>query len=173
MNTRWLRTVGLLLPLGVVALLLATACEDTTPLVSKEAPLLAPPQVPPAIRRIPEHVIVRLEAVEKEMEIAPGVTERMWTFNGTIPGPLIRVKEGDTVEIRLKNRTDSVMTHNIDLHAMNGPGGGAGASTVAPGEEKSFEFKALAPGLFVYHCAAGIVADHSQREKTDAPSFAD
>jgi nitrite reductase (NO-forming) len=105
-------------------------------------------------------VVVHLEAIEKDLEIAPGVTYTFWTFNGTVPGPMIRVHEGDTVEIQLHNATNSTMTHNIDLHAVNGPGGGAGATTVAPGETMSFTFKAEASGLFVYHCAAGMVADH-------------
>ena len=73
---------------------------------------------------------------------------------------MIRVQVGDTVEIRLQNASDSKVTHNIDLHSVNGPGGGAESTNVAPGETKAFSFKALAPGLFTYHCAQGIVADH-------------
>jgi nitrite reductase (NO-forming) len=105
-------------------------------------------------------VIVDLEAREEVQEIAPGVNYETWSFNGFVPGPIIRVQVGDTVEVRLRNNADSKVAHNIDLHSVNGPGGGAEATTVAPGETKSFTFKALAPGLFTYHCAAGIVADH-------------
>lgn len=123
-----------------------------------EAQLLPPPAVPPPILRGPAHVVVHLEAVEQKQEIAPGVTYTTWSFNGTVPGPMIRVRVGDTVEVHLKN--SGTMAHNIDLHAVNGPGGGAGATTVNPGEEKSFTFKAKAAGLFVYHCASGVVADH-------------
>ncbi len=133
------------------------ACDSPEPPVI-EATLVAPPAVPPAVHRGARHVVVHLEAVEKQQEIAPGVTYTVWSFNGTVPGPMIRVHLCDTVQVALKN--SGTMAHNIDLHAVNGPGGGAEATTVNPGEEKSFEFKAKAAGLFVYHCAAGIVADH-------------
>ncbi|HEX6030648.1 MAG TPA: copper-containing nitrite reductase, partial [Tepidiformaceae bacterium] len=160
-----LRRIPTLIALALTALLLlviGSACEQEDPINAPavEAPLLAPPQVPPATLANGQHVVVHLEAIEKEMEIAPGVTTTAWTFNGSIPGPMIRVRVGDTVEIHLKNSPDSTMSHNIDLHAVNGPGGGAGATTVAPGEEKAFSFKATTAGLFAYHCAAGIVADH-------------
>ena len=74
-----------------------------------------------------------------------------------MPGPFIRVRVGDTVEVHLKNDPDSVMTHSVDLHAVTGPGGGANVTQVAPGEQTIFTFKALTPGLFVYHCATPIV----------------
>jgi nitrite reductase (NO-forming) len=146
--------------LALVAALtaLSVACDPDRPVI--EATLVAPPGVPPALHRGPAHVVVHLEAMQKVAEIAPGVTYDTWSFNGTVPGPMIRVRVGDMVDIHLKNSTTSTVTHNIDLHAVNGPGGGAGATTVAPGEEKTFTFKALTSGLFVYHCAAGIVADH-------------
>ena len=161
------RRLPIFLLVGMFSLLLmavGTACVsgadalDGTPV---EAILLPPPQVPPPTAKNNQHIVVHLEAVEKEMEVAPGVTITAWTFNGFVPGPLIRVRVGDTVEVHLKNSTSSTMTHNIDLHAVNGPGGGAGATSVAPGEEKAFAFKAKSVGLFTYHCAAGIVADHS------------
>jgi len=87
-------------------------------------------------------------------------TYMYWTFNGKVPGPLLRARVGDTIEITLKNKSDSAMIHNIDLHAVWGQGGGAGATSVAPGDEKSFSFKALHPGLFVYHCATPIIPQH-------------
>jgi nitrite reductase (NO-forming) len=83
-----------------------------------------------------------------------------WTFNGKVPGPLLRARVGDTIEITLKNRADSELIHNIDLHAVWGQGGGAALTNVAPGEEKSFVFKALQPGLYVYHCATPIIPQH-------------
>ncbi len=122
--------------------------------------LVAAPGVPAGHARGQTHVVVNLEALEVTSEVSPGVTYTEWTFNGTVPGPMIRARVGDTVEVRLKNNSKNISTHNIDLHAVNGPGGGAGVTNVAPGEEKAFEFQAKAPGLFVYHCAAGIVADH-------------
>ncbi len=92
--------------------------------------------------------------------LADGATYDYFTFNGQIPGPMIRVRVGDTVELRLANETDSDLAHSIDLHAVNGPGGGAVYTETAPGEENVFTFKALAPGLFVYHCATPSVAQH-------------
>ncbi len=151
-----LATIVLLLVLASAA---ATGCTNTSvEPVTQE--ILPPPLVPDAPAPSVEHVIVSLEATEIEAEIAPGVTYTMWTFNNTVPGPFIRVHEGDTVEIRLRNSGSSTIAHNIDLHAVNGPGGGAEATNVAPGETKSFTFKALSAGLFTYHCAAGLVADH-------------
>ncbi|MEP7216454.1 MAG: copper-containing nitrite reductase, partial [Anaerolineaceae bacterium] len=105
-------------------------------------------------------VVINLTAVEKTVEIAPGVSYQTWTFNGTVPGPMLRARVGDTVEVHLKNPATNTQSHSIDLHAVNGPGGGAGVTSVAPGEEKAFTFKAKSAGLFVYHCASGIVADH-------------
>lgn len=152
------RTTFATLALGALGLV-ASACSDSAPR-EITASLFAPPKVPQPHSRTTSFVQVRLEAIEVEQEIAPGVTYDVWTFNGTVPGPLLRVHEGDTVEVTLKNSGSSTVTHNIDLHAVNGPGGGAGASTVAPGETKTFTFKALSAGLFTYHCAAGLVADH-------------
>lgn len=120
---------------------------------TKAAPT-APPYVPPAITRSqPARVLVELETKEVKARLAEGVQYTFWTFGGTVPGPFIRVRLGDTVQIRLKNDKSSRHAHSIDLHAVTGPGGGATVSLVAPGEEKTFEWKALNPGLFVYHCA--------------------
>ena len=114
-----------------------------------------PPTVPaPVGDRAAKKVVVHLEATEEEGELADGVTYKFWTFNSTVPGTFIRVRVGDEVELHLKNASNSVMPHNIDLHAVNGPGGGAEATNVAPGKEAIFNFKALNPGLYVYHCAA-------------------
>lgn len=120
-----------------------------------------PADIPgPITRTEPEHVVVELETVELDGWIDEETSFRFWTFNGTVPGPMVRVREGDTVEIRLKNNDDSQHPHNIDLHAVIGPGGGAHATTVAPGEEKAFEFKALYPGLYIYHCAVPHIPTH-------------
>ena len=96
------------------------ACsKDSSDLKTVEAELVAPPGVPAPIRRGPAHVVVDLEAVEQQVEIAPGVQYTQWTFNGTNPGPLIRVREGDYVEVRLSNPAKNQEVHNIDLHAVN------------------------------------------------------
>ncbi|MEK7130629.1 MAG: copper-containing nitrite reductase, partial [Patescibacteria group bacterium] len=83
-----------------------------------------------------------------------------WTFDGKIPGPMLRVREGDMVELTLKNSISSVHGHNIDLHAVTGPGGGAAVTDIGPGESKTLKFKALNPGLYVYHCAHPNVPAH-------------
>ncbi len=125
------------------------------------AQLTAPPNVPPAIRRDhPARVVVDLEVRELDMQIAEGVTYTFWTFGGTVPGSFIRVRQGDTVEFHLKNHPDSKMPHNIDLHGVTGPGGGAASSFTAPGHESQFSFKALNHGLYVYHCATAPVGMH-------------
>ena len=123
--------------------------------------LTSPPNVPPPIHRDhPAKVIVELEVIEKEMPIAEGVTYTFWTFGGTVPGSFIRVRQGDTVEFHLKNNPNNKMPHNIDLHGVTGPGGGAASSFTAPGHESQFTFKALNQGLFVYHCATAPVGMH-------------
>ncbi|MEP6939932.1 MAG: copper-containing nitrite reductase [Rudaea sp.] len=125
------------------------------------AVLTSPPQVPPPThRKAPAKVIVELEVIEKEMPISEGVTYTFWTFGGTVPGSFIRVRQGDTVEFHLKNNPANKMPHNIDLHGVTGPGGGAASSFTAPGHESQFTFKALNQGVFVYHCATAPVGMH-------------
>jgi len=126
-----------------------------------EAKLVAPPAVPPPLDRDhPTKVIVKVEVRETEGPIADGVTYTFWTFNGTVPGSFIRVRRGDLVEFHLANHPDNKMPHNIDLHAVTGPGGGAVSSFTPPGKETTFSFQALSPGLFVYHCATAPVGMH-------------
>jgi nitrite reductase (NO-forming) len=126
-----------------------------------KAVLTSPPNVPPPTGRSkPAKVIVDLVVKEIEMSIAEGVTYTFWTFGGTVPGSFIRVRRGDTVEFHLKNDPSSKMPHNIDLHAVTGPGGGATSSFTAPGHESQFTFKALNQGLYVYHCATAPVGMH-------------
>jgi nitrite reductase (NO-forming) len=126
-----------------------------------QAILTSPPEVPPATKRTqPAKVIVELEVREVEKEIAEGVTYTFWTFGGTVPGSFIRVRQGDTVEFHLKNHPSSKMPHNIDLHGVTGPGGGAASSFTAPGHRSQFTFKALNQGIYVYHCATAPVGMH-------------
>ncbi len=126
-----------------------------------QAVLTAAPVVPPPIDRdYPAKVIVDLEVRELDLEISEGVTYTFWTYGGTVPGSFIRVRQGDSVEFHLKNHPDSKMPHNIDLHAVTGPGGGASSSFTAPGHETVFSFKALNQGLYVYHCATAPVGMH-------------
>jgi nitrite reductase (NO-forming) len=125
------------------------------------AVLTEAPNVPPAITRThPTRVIVNLEMTEQTMRLADGVEYSMWTFGGVVPGKFIRVREGDLVELHLTNAANSTMPHNIDLHAVTGPGGGAKASLTLPGHESVFTFTAMNPGLFIYHCATSPVPMH-------------
>ena len=110
--------------------------------------------------RGPQTVKIHFDTTEVTGQLDDGSTYRYWTFNNQVPGPFVRVRVGDTVEVTLKNADDSVMMHNIDFHAVTGPGGGAAATMAAPGETKGFTFKALNPGLYVYHCATPTVAQH-------------
>lgn len=123
-----------------------------------------PNDVPKTVTYTEENV-VEISTTTKEVigTMADGVTFNYWTFDSTVPGPFMRVKEGDTVRLTIHNDKTSLHPHNIDLHAVTGPGGGAAATTVAPGETKALTFKALNPGLFVYHCAypnAGLHMTH-------------
>ncbi|MBX6364376.1 MAG: nitrite reductase, copper-containing [Gemmatimonadetes bacterium] len=125
------------------------------------AKLTDPPFVPPPITRTyATKVVVNLDVVEKPMRLADGVEYNMWTFGGTVPGKFIRVREGDMVELHLRNMAGNSMPHNIDLHAVTGPGGGAKVTMTMPGSETVFTFTALNPGLYVYHCATAPVPVH-------------
>jgi nitrite reductase (NO-forming) len=108
----------------------------------------------------PRTVAVELEAVELIGKLANETTYNYWTFNSKVPGPFLRVRVGDTVKLTFKNRETSRMIHSVDLHAVTGPGGGAVMTQTPPGETKAFSFKALNPGLYVYHCATPMVANH-------------
>ena len=120
-----------------------------------------PTDLPPPIgKRDAQTVRVDLLAAEVEGRLAEATTFGYWTFNGKVPGPFIRVRVGDTVDIHLKNSGDSAMMHSVDFHATTGPGGGAAVLQVEPGKEKAMTWKALVPGLYVYHCATPMVAEH-------------
>lgn len=115
---------------------------------------------PPVGKRDPQIIRVDLTTVELEGRLAEGTTFGYWTFNGKVPGPFLRVRVGDTVDVRLKNGAESAMVHSVDFHAATGPGGGAASTQTNPGEETRVRFKALIPGLYVYHCATPMVAHH-------------
>ena len=119
------------------------------------------PEVPPAVDRDhPALVRVKMETIEKTMKMDDGVEYHYWTFNGAVPGPMIRVREGDTVEVEFSNHPSSTVPHNVDFHAATGPGGGAEATFTAPGHTSTFRFKALQSGLYIYHCAVAPVGMH-------------
>jgi nitrite reductase (NO-forming) len=142
----------------------ATIPEVTLPAVKgvEVAKLGTAPYVPADIDRdYATKVVVDLPVIEKEMEIKDGLKYRFWTFGGTVPGKFIRVREGDEVELHLKNPAGNEMGHNIDLHAVTGPHGGGMATITMPGQENVLKFRAVKPGLYVYHCAMpGMVGMH-------------
>lgn len=110
--------------------------------------------------RAPRHITVNMETVERVAKLGNGATYRYWTFDDQVPGPFLRVRVGDTVTVNLHNHADSTNIHSVDFHAVTGPGGGAAVTQVPPGETRSFDFKALNPGIYVYHCATPMVAHH-------------
>jgi nitrite reductase (NO-forming) len=120
-----------------------------------------PSDLPPPIGdREPTTVVVNLTSVELNGLLADGTTYHYMTFDGQVPGPMIRVLVGDTVEVHLKNDPASHLSHSIDLHSVTGPGGGAVTTQTLPGQETGFTFKALQPGLYVYHCATPSIGQH-------------
>jgi len=151
---------------GMSGTLLVGSSQEGEAAESEESAQVAsvvhnPADVPEPIGdRGPQTVRVDLVARELEAQLAEGTTYTYWTFNGTVPGPFIRVRVGDTVELTLTNEDGSMFPHSIDLHAVNGPGGGEVYTQTVPGETTSFTFTALNPGLYVYHCATPSVANH-------------
>lgn len=159
MSLPQLNTVLLLACTSLMTCSVMAATDSPTEVI--HASLSSPPSVPEPIHR--DHaakVIVDLEVRETEKEISEGVSYTFWTFGGTVPGSFIRVRQGDLVEFHLKNHPDNKMPHNIDLHGVTGPGGGAASSFTAPGHESQFSFKALNAGIYVYHCATAPVGMH-------------
>ncbi|HEX9817151.1 MAG TPA: copper-containing nitrite reductase [Candidatus Thermoplasmatota archaeon] len=139
-----------------------------TIIVSGDAPaeqvgtnVIPNPVAPPPTGRT-QSVALQLELETREVvaQLADGVDYEFWTFNGTVPGPMLRIREGDSVNFTLKNAADSKHPHSIDFHAVTGPGGGAGATQTEPGNASSFTFQALNPGLYVYHCATPHIPTH-------------
>jgi len=139
-----------------------SACNRSSPAkeTSEPASITFAPAVPaPITRTKPAHVVVDLSLSEEERPLADGVTYEFWSYNGHTPGPFIRLRVGDTFEVRLDN-SKGKLTHTVDFHAVTGPGGGAGALMTNPGEKSSATFRALNPGLFIYHCAAPPIPAH-------------
>ncbi len=135
-----------------------STANDTVPAVSVVRDAQDLPR--PLSARPPQSLSLSVEAIEVEGQLTQGTTFTYFTFDRKVPGPFLRVRVGDAVNLTLKNRSTSKFIHSIDLHAVNGPGGGATVTQVPPGGEEAFTFKALSPGLYVYHCATPSVAHH-------------
>ncbi|MBI3584587.1 MAG: nitrite reductase, copper-containing [Nitrospinae bacterium] len=147
--------------LFLIGLLVNFGISNGSYAADEVAKLTTAPAVPPALNRAGgANVTVELETVEKKGQLADGVEYSFWTYGGTVPGPFIRVKEGDNVTFSLKNSKDNKNIHSIDLHAVSGQGGGAKATQTTPGGKTSFQFKALNPGIYVYHCASPHIPTH-------------
>jgi nitrite reductase (NO-forming) len=132
-----------------------------TAAIKGESIVQDPTSVVPALQReAPQTLRIDLESIEVVGRLADGTTYTYWTYNGKVPGPFLRARVGDTIEVHFKNHADSKMIHSVDFHSVTGPGGGAVLTQTPPGEERIFTFKAMNPGLYVYHCATPMVAHH-------------
>ena len=131
---------------------------DNLPRVTQD--MVAPPMLPKfeqVDKDGPKIVQVTFVVQEKKMEVAPGDSIWAFTFNGSVPGPMIVVHQNDFIELTLKNPSTNTQTHNIDFHASTGAMGGGDISLVNPGQQVTLRFRATKPGVFVYHCAPGGV----------------
>lgn len=140
----------------------APAAADSAPAAHDAVSVAMDPMaVPrPIGQRAPQRIKYSIETVELEGRLDDGTTFTYWTFDRKVPGPMLRVRQGDTVELALTNKPDSKAFHSIDLHAVTGGQGGGAHTQVAPGETRTITFNALNPGLYVYHCATPLVAQH-------------
>lgn len=159
--------VAVLAFLGAACTQTGTGSDGSTPKpepakqVSAANIALAATEIPPPItRKDPQTVKFVLETKEVVAKMDDGATYEYWTFDGTVPGPLLRVREGDTAEVTVRNPASSKHLHSIDLHAVEGPGGGHVYSDTAPGKETTFRFKAQKPGIYLYHCASEHIPTH-------------
>ncbi|MFB6226525.1 MAG: multicopper oxidase domain-containing protein [Candidatus Paceibacteria bacterium] len=141
--------------------------QDFTELPVQEDIVRDPANLPEQIdRKNTSTVHITLTAQEVVSELADGTFYYYWTYKRPegqekVPGPILRVKKGDTVVLTLKNDESSTHEHSIDLHAVTGPGGGAGVlKNIKPGEEKTIKFKAMKEGFYVYHCASDNIPTH-------------
>ncbi|WP_286969451.1 copper-containing nitrite reductase [Flavobacterium sp. UBA4854] len=166
-NKTWIKTSVLMCSLFMLLILGSCKKEETknyADIITEgemDAELTSPPHVPkPVGNRTAMKLKLNMEIKEQEGTMTDGVKYTYWTFGGSVPGSFIRTRVGDEVEFHLKNHPDNKLPHNIDLHAVTGPGGGATSSLVAPGHEKVFSFKVINPGLYVYHCATAPVGMH-------------
>ena len=153
----------------ILILLVISVLSITLPVLTVSADGTQPAYAPnrskspidiPSAPSSADRVVVRLVTEEKLGQLADRVTYDYWTFNGTVPGPFIRLRLNQTVEVHIINPPNSTMIHSIDSHAILGTGGGGALSQTPPGQETIFQFKALRVGLFMYHCATPDIPTH-------------
>lgn len=163
------KTAAVEIPAGAVQPVVAKAKAPASVPVAGPAPAAAdavsismdPNAVPkPLGGRPPQLVKYEIQTVELAGKLDDGTTFTYWTFDKKVPGPMLRVKQGDTVELTLSNAKTSKAIHSIDLHSVTGGHGGGEHTQVAPGQSKTVRFKVLNPGLYVYHCATASVPHH-------------
>lgn len=134
---------------------------DDSQLPTEEAFLTTAPNVPPPItRKHPVLLKVHLTTGAKVEKLTSQYKFETWNFNDSVPGPFIRAREGDVVELSITNKDPIGNPHNVDCHAFLGPGGGAALTTAEEGDTKTGRFRLLTPGLYIYHCAAAPVPVH-------------
>ncbi len=150
----WCAPPGFLVPLAR-PVFTASSDDDDARIMA-----VAPAVPPPANRTHATNITLTIETREVVLPLTETTSYTFWTFGGNVPGPFVRVREGDTVTLRITNAPDSTVAHSIDLHAVTGPGGGAGLTQTAAGQTTEFTFKALHSGLYVYHCATAPVPVH-------------
>ncbi|KAA9037999.1 nitrite reductase, copper-containing [Ginsengibacter hankyongi] len=125
----------------------------------KVTQVMVPPPMLPKFDQVenggPKVILVTFTVEEKKIEVAPNDSIWAFTYNGTVPGPMIVAHQGDFVELTLKNPATNTQMHNIDFHAATGAMGGGDVSLVNPGQEVTFRFRCTRAGVFVYHCAPG------------------
>ncbi len=125
----------------------------------KEMQVMVPPPMLPKFDQVEKGgskvIQVTFTVEEKKIEVAPGDSMWAFTYNGTVPGPMIVAHQGDFIELTLKNPSTNTQLHNIDFHAATGALGGGDVSLVSPGQQVTFRFRCIRAGVFVYHCAPG------------------
>ena len=139
--------------------LIGQAQKDKLPVI--DAQLTCAPNMPhPITRDYPVRLRVKMEAGVITGPLSRQYKYRFWGFNGSVPGPVIRARKGDVLEIQFTNKDENGVAHNIDFHAVEGPGGGAPALFAEQDETKTACFRLQHAGLFMYHCATGPIPMH-------------
>jgi len=135
--------------------------KEVPSLPVEDARLAFAPHVPPPIRRdYPAKVRVEMDTNIAIIPLTRQHKYKAWTFNGHVPGPFIRARQGDTLEVAFTNRDEDGIAHNIFFHAVTGPGGGSQVLFAEQDERRVGRFKLLYPGLYIYHCAAAPIPMH-------------